>query len=189
MGWSRRTTILQNLYVLTPSLFDFVCSSNTYALKSKRKTLVPNDVFSALEDMEFESFIPELKESLEGNVLPPSFSCVCVCVCACVWVWVLWLWVWVYVCLLKCTNVDFTLVYKEEQKSKLADRKRKLEEKSEESQQKRPTEEVVTPPKESDKEQDDVGDAEVVEGATLLSSTHQSSADVDTMSTEHRQDS
>ena len=89
--------------------------------------------------------------------------------------------------MLKCTNIDFTSVYKEEQKSKLADRKRKLEEKSEESQQKRPTEEVVTPPKESDKEQDDVGDAEV-EGITMLSSTHQSSADVDSMSTEHQQD-
>ena len=63
-----------------------MCSSNTYALKSKRKTLVPNDVFSALEDMEFESFIPELKESLEGNVLPLFLVCWCVCVCVCRWV-------------------------------------------------------------------------------------------------------
>jgi len=41
-------------------------STNNFALKGKRKTLSASDVFSALEDMEFEQFIPELKECLEG---------------------------------------------------------------------------------------------------------------------------
>ena len=41
-------------------------SANNFALKAKRKTLGASDVFSALEDMEFETFIPELKECLEG---------------------------------------------------------------------------------------------------------------------------
>ena len=54
-------------------------SANNFALKAKRKTLSANDVLSALEDMEFEHFVPELKECLEGEVV-----CVCVCVCACV---------------------------------------------------------------------------------------------------------
>lgn len=45
----------------------FLCSSaNNFALKNKRKTLSAGDVFSALEDMEFEEFIPELKDCLEG---------------------------------------------------------------------------------------------------------------------------
>ena len=42
-------------------------SSNTFAQKAKRKTLTATDVFSALQDMEFEQFIPELKECLEGK--------------------------------------------------------------------------------------------------------------------------
>ena len=42
-------------------------SANNFALKSKRKTLNATDVFSALEDMEFEHFAPELKEFLEGE--------------------------------------------------------------------------------------------------------------------------
>lgn len=46
-------------------------SANNFALKNKRKTLSAGDVFSALEDMEFEDFIPELKDCLEG-------SCACV---------------------------------------------------------------------------------------------------------------
>ena len=45
------------------------CSANNFALKAKRKTLGAVDVFSALEDMEFETFIPELKECLEGMSL------------------------------------------------------------------------------------------------------------------------
>lgn len=49
-------------------LFPSPCSSNTYAQKGKRKTLTASDVFSALQDMEFEQFIPELKECLEGAV-------------------------------------------------------------------------------------------------------------------------
>lgn len=45
----------------------FSTSANNFALKGKRKTLAANDVFSALEDMEFQHFIPELKECLEGK--------------------------------------------------------------------------------------------------------------------------
>ena len=44
----------------------FSRSANNFALKSKRKTLGATDVLSALEDMEFEHFVPELKECLEG---------------------------------------------------------------------------------------------------------------------------
>lgn len=42
-------------------------SANNFALKNKRKTLSAGDVFSALQDMEFEEFIPELKDCLEGK--------------------------------------------------------------------------------------------------------------------------
>ncbi len=45
---------------------NFPSSANNFALKNKRKTLSAGDVFSALEDMEFETFLPELKEGLEG---------------------------------------------------------------------------------------------------------------------------
>ncbi len=45
----------------------FCFSANNFALKSKRKTLNAADVFSALEDMEFEHFSPELKNFLDGN--------------------------------------------------------------------------------------------------------------------------
>ena len=41
-------------------------SANTHAIKSKRKTITPNDLFQALEDMELDDFIPELKDCLEG---------------------------------------------------------------------------------------------------------------------------
>ena len=47
-------------------LFPSPHSSNTYAQKAKRKTLTASDVFSALQDMEFEQFVPELKDCLEG---------------------------------------------------------------------------------------------------------------------------
>lgn len=46
-------------------LYSTACANN-FALKAKRKTLGASDVFSALEDMEFETFIPELKECLEA---------------------------------------------------------------------------------------------------------------------------
>ena len=45
----------------------FIFSANNFALKGKRKTLSATDVLSALEDMEFEHFVPELKECLEGE--------------------------------------------------------------------------------------------------------------------------
>ncbi len=35
-------------------------------MKGKRKTILPNDLFQALADMELDEFLPELKESLEG---------------------------------------------------------------------------------------------------------------------------
>ena len=55
----------------------FVCSANNSALKHKRKTLGANDVFSALDDMEFQEFIPELKECLEGKTsCDHTFSCI-----------------------------------------------------------------------------------------------------------------
>ena len=44
----------------------FSLSANNFALKGKRKTLNASDVFSALEDMEFQQFVPELKDCLEG---------------------------------------------------------------------------------------------------------------------------
>ena len=47
-------------------------SANNFALKGKRKTLSATDVLSALEDMEFEHFVPELKECLEGETLIQS---------------------------------------------------------------------------------------------------------------------
>eukprot|EP00731_Ephydatia_muelleri_P023810 Em0016g81a len=46
-------------------LYATACSNN-FALKGKRKTLAAGDVFAALEDMEFQHFIPELKECLEA---------------------------------------------------------------------------------------------------------------------------
>lgn len=58
-------------------------SANNFALKSNRKTLSAGDVFSALEDMEFQEFVPELKECLEGNEtnvywLLQQFSYLCI---------------------------------------------------------------------------------------------------------------
>ena len=44
----------------------FFLSANTHAMKGKRKTILPNDLFQALADMELDEFLPELKESLEG---------------------------------------------------------------------------------------------------------------------------
>lgn len=42
-------------------------SANNHALKGKRKTLTGQDVFGALDEMEFEHFIPELKKTLESK--------------------------------------------------------------------------------------------------------------------------
>jgi len=39
--------------------------ANNFALKGKRKTLAATDIFQAMEEMEFERFVPELKKSLE----------------------------------------------------------------------------------------------------------------------------
>ena len=41
--------------------------ANNFALKGKRKTLAANDIFQAMEEMEFERFVPELKKSWEGE--------------------------------------------------------------------------------------------------------------------------
>lgn len=40
--------------------------ANTVAQKSKRKTLTAPDVFTAMEEMEFETFLEPLKDSLEA---------------------------------------------------------------------------------------------------------------------------
>ena len=48
-------------------LLPLLCSSNAHATKVKRKTLLGNDVLAAMNDMEFEHFIPDLKESLAGE--------------------------------------------------------------------------------------------------------------------------
>ena len=39
--------------------------ANTIAQKNKRKTLTAPDVFTAMEEMEFETFLDPLKDSLE----------------------------------------------------------------------------------------------------------------------------
>lgn len=39
--------------------------ANTVAQKNKRKTLTAPDVFTAMEEMEFETFLEPLKDSLE----------------------------------------------------------------------------------------------------------------------------
>ncbi|KXJ19657.1 DNA polymerase epsilon subunit 3 [Exaiptasia diaphana] len=44
-------------------LYATTCA-NTIAVSAKRKTLTASDVFQALEEMEFEEFIPKLKEDL-----------------------------------------------------------------------------------------------------------------------------
>jgi histone H3/H4 len=41
-------------------------SANNIAISGKRKTLTAADVFQALEEMEFEEFIPKLTENLTG---------------------------------------------------------------------------------------------------------------------------
>ena len=58
------TRNLHNLAFPPPPHFS---SSNNLALQAKRKTLAANDVLSALSDMEFEEFVPELKTFLEGE--------------------------------------------------------------------------------------------------------------------------
>ena len=47
----------------------FPDSANNLAQKNKRKTLAGQDVFQALEEMEFEQFIDPLKACLEGRFL------------------------------------------------------------------------------------------------------------------------
>jgi len=49
------------------SVFVLYCTScaNNFALQQKRKTLKDADVLSALEEMEFEHFLPFLKEALD----------------------------------------------------------------------------------------------------------------------------
>lgn len=49
------------------SVFVLYCTScaNNAALQQKRKTLKDVDVLSAVEEMDFEGFIPSLKQSLE----------------------------------------------------------------------------------------------------------------------------
>ncbi|XP_041378740.1 LOW QUALITY PROTEIN: DNA polymerase epsilon subunit 3-like [Gigantopelta aegis] len=46
-------------------LYATTCA-NTYAIKGKRKTITPNDLFQAIEDMELQEFLPEMKECLDA---------------------------------------------------------------------------------------------------------------------------
>lgn len=50
------------------SVFVLYCTScaNNFALQQKRKTLKDTDVLQALEEMEFEQFVPQLQEFLES---------------------------------------------------------------------------------------------------------------------------
>lgn len=52
-------------------LYATSCANNV-ALKHKRKTLTAGDVLSSMEDMEFETFLEPLKESLEAYKLEQS---------------------------------------------------------------------------------------------------------------------
>lgn len=45
---------------------NLITSANSFAMKAKRKTLNAGDVMSAMEEMEFERFLPPLQEALEG---------------------------------------------------------------------------------------------------------------------------
>lgn len=55
-----------NMMTLTETP-DLITSANSFAMKAKRKTLNAGDVMSAMEEMEFERFLPPLREALEGN--------------------------------------------------------------------------------------------------------------------------
>lgn len=50
------------------SIFVLYCTSwaNNFALQQKRKTLKDTDVLSAVEEMEFDTFLPGLRTSLEA---------------------------------------------------------------------------------------------------------------------------
>ena len=50
------------------SVFVLYCTScaNNYALQQKRKTLKEVDVLAALEEMDFENFVPQMKQFLEA---------------------------------------------------------------------------------------------------------------------------
>ena len=49
-------------------------SANSHAIKGKRKTIAPNDLLQAVEDMEFKEFLPEMKECLEGKEFTHAFN-------------------------------------------------------------------------------------------------------------------
>uniref|UniRef100_A0A8B9KE19 DNA polymerase epsilon subunit 3 n=1 Tax=Astyanax mexicanus TaxID=7994 RepID=A0A8B9KE19_ASTMX len=52
--------------------------ANSFAMKAKRKTLNAGDVMSAMEEMEFERFLPPLRDALEGCTITSSrliFAC------------------------------------------------------------------------------------------------------------------
>ncbi|XP_067132227.1 DNA polymerase epsilon subunit 3-like [Centruroides vittatus] len=52
-------------------LYTTSCANN-FAMKAKRKTLLGNDVLSAMEDMEFDRFIEPLKDCLKTYQLEKS---------------------------------------------------------------------------------------------------------------------
>lgn len=49
-------------------IFKIKCSAVAHANKAKRKTLAVNDILAALNDMEFDSFVPPLNESLKCKI-------------------------------------------------------------------------------------------------------------------------
>lgn len=53
---------------------NLITSANSFAMKAKRKTLNAGDVMSAMEEMEFERFLPPLREALEGNRFKTYFN-------------------------------------------------------------------------------------------------------------------
>ena len=48
-------------------LFVCVCEGNDICKESKRQIMSVDDIFTALEDLEFGELLPPLKESLEGE--------------------------------------------------------------------------------------------------------------------------
>ena len=65
------TSCKQIATVVTIKIYLEFCpySANTYAIKGKRKTITPNDLFQAIEDMELQEFLPEMKECLDGTCI------------------------------------------------------------------------------------------------------------------------
>ena len=59
-------------------------TGNDICKDAKRQIISIEDVYTALEDLEFQELLPPLKESLEGDFLPstPSISLAVSCISA-----------------------------------------------------------------------------------------------------------